>query len=292
VVVGVVISFWITYGTRNMDGEISLRLPLRLQMVCTTMVGLTMNFFPFSPRWLAMVDRPEDALSNLAKLRRLPQSDERVQTEFRGIMAERQFRKIVQERRHPGVTGFERELLSWGDLFDRKLWRRLAVGCGVQFFQQFSGINAFIYYAPTLSESLGQSIEIALIISGIFNILQLVAITVCLVIIDNVGRRPLAILGAVGAATAWAVMAGLVGAYSTSWAEHPDAGWGAVAMAFLFILVFGVSYAPRAGRCRLRCSQAPCDPGVLLWPLPPTGSETLLSVSFQSQDSRVSLLPS
>lgn len=222
----------------------SFRLPLGLQMICATMVGLTMNFFPFSPRWLAMVDRPEDALQNLAKLRSLPPTDMRIQTEFREIMMETQFQRIVQERRHPGATGLRKELLSWGDLFQKKMWRRLAVGAGVQFFQQFSGINAFIYYAPTLFESLGQTSEMSLIMSGIFNVLQLVAITVCLCIIDKVGRRPLAIWGAVGTTIAWTVMAALVGTYSKSWLQHPAAGWGAVAMAFLFILVFGATYSP------------------------------------------------
>ncbi|CAM1506348.1 Fc.00g059890.m01.CDS01 [Cosmosporella sp. VM-42] len=244
IVLGVVISFWITFGTRNMEGEIAFRLPLGLQMVSATIVGLGINLFPYSPRWLALVGRREDALLNLTKLRRLPETDHRVQTEYRGIVADAQFQKTIQERRYPGVGGFKLELYSWLDLFNKKTWRRTAVGCGVLFFQQFSGINAFIYYAPTLFESLGQSSEMALIMSGIFNILQLVAVAICFVIIDKVGRRPLAIFGGAGGALAWSIMAILVGLYSSKWDSHSDAGWAAVAMAFIFIMVYGVSYSP------------------------------------------------
>lgn len=84
----------------------------------------------------------------------------------------------------------------------------------------------------------------ALIMSGIFNILQWVAVAACFAVIDKVGRRPLAIVGGVGGGCAWTVMAALTGVYSKDWKANPAAGWAAVAMAFVFILVYGVSYSP------------------------------------------------
>jgi sugar porter (SP) family MFS transporter len=142
------------------------------------------------------------------------------------------------------MRGVRREVQSWLDLFSRKTWRRLAVGCGVCFFQQFSGINAFIYYAPTLFESLGQDPEMALIMSGVFNCLQLVAVAICFVIIDKVGRRPLAIWGAVGSTIAYVVISALSGIYGANWPAHSSAGWACIAMAFMFIMTYGVSYSP------------------------------------------------
>lgn len=91
---------------------------------------------------------------------------------------------------------------------------------------------------------LGQSAEQSLILSGIFNILQLVAAIVCFFIIEKVGRRPLAIFGGFGTAATYAIIAILSGLYSKSWTSHTDAGWACVAMAFLFILTYGVSYSP------------------------------------------------
>ncbi|KAH7133041.1 general substrate transporter [Dactylonectria estremocensis] len=244
IVSGVVIAFWITFATRHIDSELSFRLPLGLQMVCATFLGAGIHFFPFSPRWLALVERQQEALSSLSRLRGLPSTDERVQAEYRSIVTEVEFQKLVQEAKYPGVSGFKLEALLWLDLFDRKKWRRVAVGCGVCFFQQFSGINAFIYYAPTLFRSIGQSDEMSLILSGVFNCLQLVAVAVCFVIIDRVGRRPLAIVGGFGTCICYAVIAVLDGLYSKDWSATPAAGWACVAMAFAFILVFGVSYSP------------------------------------------------
>lgn len=84
----------------------------------------------------------------------------------------------------------------------------------------------------------------SLILSGVMNIIQLVAVFVCFVVIDNVGRRPLAIWGAVLACGCYMIIAGLVGSFSDNWPAHTAAGWVAVAMAFLFMFFYGVSYSP------------------------------------------------
>lgn len=183
-------------------------------------------------------------MASLAKLRNLPFTDERVQAEYHGILAEVVFQRLVEERDHPGVKGWKLEAYSWLDLFKKKNWRRTSVAVGVNFFQQFSGINAFIYYAPTLFRSLGQSDEMSLILSGVFNILQLVGVFICIATIDQVGRRPLAIIGGFGCAICYMIIAILSGLFSHDWLAHTEAGWAAVAFAFLFILVFGVSYSP------------------------------------------------
>lgn len=244
IVSGVVIAFWITYGTQFMAGEVSFRLPLGLQMVCATILGVSIHFFPYSPRWLTLVGRNKECLESLSKLRGLPTTDSRVQLEFKGIAAEVEFSKSILAKRHPGASRIQLEVYSWLDLFDRKMLRRTAVGCRVCFFQQFSGINAFIYYAPTLFRSIGQSDNMSLILSGVFNILQLVAVAVCFIVIDKVGRRPLAIIGGFGACICYIIIAALDGAYSKDWSANTSAGWACVAMAFAFILVYGVSYSP------------------------------------------------
>lgn len=239
-----VIAYWFTYGTKEFAGELSFRLPLGLQMVCATILGVCIQFFPYSPRWLTLVGRHEECLTNLAKLRSLPTSDSRVQKEFKAIVAEVEFTKLVLEKQHPGAGPFMLEIYSWTDLLGPKLIRRTIVGCGAVFFQQFSGINAFIYYAPTLFRSIGQSDEMSLILSGIFNALQLLAVAICFVVVDKVGRKPLVILGGFGSGVCYIIIAALSGVYEKDWAANTPAGWACVAMAFCFIMVYGVSYSP------------------------------------------------
>ena len=244
IVSGVVIAFWITYGTKDMAGKIAFRLPLGLQLVTATILGVNIHFFTYSPSWLAIRHRPDDGLQSPTKSRRLPSDDYRVRTEYQEIVTEVRFQKIIQERVHPGTRGVKREVWPWLDLFRKKNWCCLMVGCGVCFFQQSSRINAFIYCAPTLFGGIGQTRQMARSLYGIFNILQLVAVAVCFESIDHVHHRPLAIWGGLGCCGAYVVIAILSGLYGNDWGSLTSAGWACVAMAFVFILIFGMSYSP------------------------------------------------
>lgn len=265
IVIGAIVSYWITYGTKDMVGSVSFRLPFGLQMVSATLLGVGIHLFPYSPRWLVMADRHEDSLKALSKLRRLPSTDSKVQSEWQGIIHEVGFQRDLAQREHPEATPAKLEWLGWMDLFtDKKTRKRTIVACGICFFTQFSGINAFVYYAPILFTSLGQPYEMSLILSGMINIGQLVGVVPAMMYIDKLGRRGLAIWGAIGMGTAHAIMAGIYGAFGTSWPDHPDAAWACVAFVckstpdaviFLllltmlsridvYVIIFGLTYGP------------------------------------------------
>lgn len=84
----------------------------------------------------------------------------------------------------------------------------------------------------------------ALILSGVFNMIQLIAVFVCFFVIDKVGRRPLAIFGGFSNFFVYGIIAILAGLYEDDWAAHSAGGWACVAMAFTFILFYGISYSP------------------------------------------------
>lgn len=107
-----------------------------------------------------------------------------------------------------------------------------------------SGINAFVYYAPTLFAALGLEHNLVLILSGIINICQLVGACIVLQVLDQVGRRKLAIGGGIGMAIPHIILAALVGTYSTSWQEHPGVAWFGVALIYIYVLAYSVSYGP------------------------------------------------
>lgn len=160
IVAGIVIAFWITYGTYYISGlsitmecmasmradviagEWAWRLPFLLQMIPGLVLGTGILFLPFSPRWLASKGRDEEALVNLAKLRQLPTTDHRVQLEWFDIRAEAALHKEISAERHPTLqertlsNRFKLELASWADCFRRGCWRRTHVGMGIMFFQQ------------------------------------------------------------------------------------------------------------------------------------------------------------
>lgn len=140
IVIGAIISYWITYGTREMSGDWAFRLPFLLQIVPALAVGVGIQFFPFSPRWLAMRHRDEDSLRALGKLRSLPETDLRVNAEWDGILLEVGFQEGILQRQHGSNNNMAvLELKQWGDLFRPRYLRRTAVALAIPFFQQFSG---------------------------------------------------------------------------------------------------------------------------------------------------------
>ncbi|KAK9234662.1 general substrate transporter [Lipomyces kononenkoae] len=247
IVVGAIVSYWITYGTREIAGDWSFRLPFLLQMAPALMVGIGIQFFPFSPRWLAMRHRNEDSLRSLERLRCLPGADSRVQQEWEGILREVKLQELVLKLEHGADNNVViLEFKQWSDLFKPKCLRRTVVALAIPFFQQFSGINAFVYYAPIFFAALGQSYEMSLILSGMVNICQFVAGIPTFLFLDHVGRRKLAIFGGIAMGIPHIIMAGIVSKYNNKWGSNPGMGWCGVALIYIYVLAYASSYGPLA----------------------------------------------
>jgi MFS family permease len=101
IVLGIVIAYWITYGTKFMAGHWSWRLPFLLQMIPGFILLAGVAMLPFSPRWLAAQGRESEALQNLAKLRAFSPTDRRVRQEFFDIICEVRYQKEASAKRHP-----------------------------------------------------------------------------------------------------------------------------------------------------------------------------------------------
>ena len=250
IVTGIVVAFWITYGTQYMTGEWAWRLPFLLQLIPGLILGGGILFLPFSPRWLASKGRNTEALSALGKLRSLPTTDPRVQQEWYDIRAEVAFHIETSALRHPNLQGGSKgdriklEIASWADCFRQGCWRRTHVGVGLMFFQQFVGINALIYYSPTLFETMGLNYSMQLIMSGVLNVTQLVGVSTSLWTMDRFGRRPLLLWGGLFMTISHIIIAILVGRYSNDWPSHRDAGWISVGFLLFYMLSFGASWGP------------------------------------------------
>ncbi|KAK4960263.1 hypothetical protein LTR10_003157 [Elasticomyces elasticus] len=250
IVTGIVIAFWITYSTQWIESEWAWRLPFLLQMVPGLVLGIGIVFLPFSPRWLAAKGRDREALDSLAKLRMLPRTDKRVQLEWYDIRAEVAMQHEIVIEKHPSLqddsirSNIKLELAAWADCFGPGCWRRTHVGVGIMFFQQFVGINALIYYSPTLFQTMGLDHRMQLIMSGVLNIMQLVGVSTSIWTMDYFGRRVLLLRGSIAMFVCHAVVAGLVGNYGKDWPAHRAQGWTAVAFLLAYMVSFGASWGP------------------------------------------------
>lgn len=233
------------------SGEWSWRGPFLIQILPGFILGAGIVFLPFSPRWLASKGRDQETLQSLSRLRRVPQTDQRVRLEWFDIKAEVALQREALRERHPKLflneskgTKVKCEVVGWTDLFRKNCWRRTMVGMGIMFFQQFVGINALIYYSPTLFEQLGQGPDLRLILAGILNVTQLVGVSTSIWTMDAFGRKPLLLIGSICMTLSQTIIAIMVGLYGDDWSSHAAAGWVAVGFLFFYMLSFGASWGP------------------------------------------------
>ena len=95
-----------------------------------------------SPRWLASRDRIDEAITNLAYLRRLSPDDHRIRAEMAEIEA-----AIAEEREARKGLGAKEAFLGKGNFI------RFVIAVVIFLLQQWSGQNSVGYYAPQIFSS-------------------------------------------------------------------------------------------------------------------------------------------
>ncbi|PIA16928.1 general substrate transporter [Coemansia reversa NRRL 1564] len=229
---GIFISFGIDYGCSFIDGPKQFRLPLGLQIVPSVVLLVTMGFMPFSPRWLVARGRLGDARQALGRLR----ANGHANAPAVGEELRRIHQAVVQERYRGSV---------YSELLRAPLRRRLLLGCGMQFMQQFTGINTLMLYAPTIFRGIGlssvQSIALCQAVNGLVNVIATVP---ALLWVDRWGRRPTVLVGTVSIAFFYLALSLLLRAYDVS--DNRSLAIAAICMVYLVVASFAFSWGPCA----------------------------------------------
>jgi MFS transporter, SP family, galactose:H+ symporter len=127
------------------------------------------------------------------------------------------------------------------DLFSKSIRPAFITGIGISVFQQITGINIVIYYAPKIFQIAGfasaSSAIFASVGVGIVNVLVTVA---ALWLIDRLGRRPLLIIGLIGMTVCLAVLGLAFFINSTS------LGMISIISVMAYVAFFAVSLGPVA----------------------------------------------
>ena len=138
--------------------------------------------------------------------------------------------------------------MAIGSLFKTMpMFRRVIVSTVTMFFQQWTGINAVLYYAPKIFGGLGlSSVTVSLLATGVVGIVMFLATLPAVLYIDKIGRRPILAGGALAMAACHFIIAVIFAKNENQWETQRAAGWAAVTFVWLFAMAFGASWGPAA----------------------------------------------
>jgi sugar porter (SP) family MFS transporter len=184
ITVGIMVSYLVSYA---FSGSGAWRWMLGVGMIPAAVLLVGMLPLPESPRWLLAKDRRQDALGVLRRIRHEEHNPEAELAEIEAV--------------HKMQAG-----VSYQDLFRPSVRPALVVGVGIAFINQMVGVNAVIYYAPTILKDAGFSSSAAILATTGVGILNMLVTLCALLLIDRVGRRPLLLIGISGVLLALIVL--------------------------------------------------------------------------------------
>jgi sugar porter (SP) family MFS transporter len=178
---GILVSYLIDYG---LSGSGNWRLMFGLAVIPAAALFIGMLFQQESPHWLIRQGRDDEARAVLRRVRNEADIDAEI----------REVHEISQQQG------------SYRDLISPRVRPLLMVGVLLAVFQQITGINTVIYYAPTLLQGAGLGNNAALLANVVNGVVNVGMTIVAIWLLDKVGRRPLLLSGTAGMAVGMVVV--------------------------------------------------------------------------------------
>jgi sugar porter (SP) family MFS transporter len=188
ITLGILVSYLVDYALTGVADN--WRWMLGLGAVPGLILFLGMLTLPESPRWLAGQGRTAEAR---AALQRMRQSGE------------------VDGELHALRTDLRRQgrLVPWSALLAPAARRPLIVGVALAIFQQVTGINTVIYYAPSIFQGAGlSSASVSILATAGVGLVNVIMTVVAMRLLDSAGRRALLLWGLAGMVVMLLALAG------------------------------------------------------------------------------------
>ena len=176
VVTGILLAFFSNYLLFGIS-EDSWRWMLGIQAIPSLLFFVMVFFVPESPRWLVKNGRDEEADKVLKAI---------------GEPYPAQALKSIKESVH-SETGSVKESLFNGQ-YNKPIFYAVALAM----FNQLSGINAIMYYAPRIFKMTGLSEDTALLQAVSIGVTNMIFTLLAISVIDKFGRKTLLVIGSVG----------------------------------------------------------------------------------------------
>ena len=155
-----------------------------MEIVPASIFLLALFMIPESPRYLVLNRQKDEAHRVLTKLNGEHHAARKVD-EIDASLAEDHHRPHLKDLFVPGT---------------RRVRKLVWVGVGLASLQQFVGINIIFYYGAVLWQAVGFSESDAMLTNVLSGGLSIAAVTLTVLLIDRIGRKPILLIGSIGMA--------------------------------------------------------------------------------------------
>lgn len=218
ITVGIVISYFVDFIFAPTGGW---RWMFGLAVIPSAVLGIGMVLMPQSPRWLVSKGKDEKAKSVLERIR----MTRNVNSELDEI------NKNLEKQKQANLK----------DILNPLFKHLLMIGVGLAVFQQLTGINTVIYYAPTILQFAGlKSATVSILATMGVGIVNMVMTIVAISLVDKIGRRPLLLIGLSG----MIISLGLLGIAFALPGLSTSLGWLAIIGLMLYVGSFAIGLGP------------------------------------------------
>ncbi|KAA8547817.1 hypothetical protein F0562_004246 [Nyssa sinensis] len=177
ITIGILIANFVNYFTAKIEGGWGWRISLGGAGVIAFFIMVSAIFVSETPNSLIERKKPQEAKEKLQRIRGVTN----VQAEFDDLVAAS---NASQQVEHP-----------WRNLRARRYRPQLVLSILIPFFQQLTGINVVMFYAPVLFKTIGFGSNASLMSAVITGSVNVLATLISIYGTDKWGRRPLFLLG-------------------------------------------------------------------------------------------------
>jgi sugar porter (SP) family MFS transporter len=175
IVLGILIAYFSNYLLQGFGGDIDWRYMLGVEAIPSLFFLLSITRIPESPRWLILFANNENKARDILKIMyNVGDVDKKI----------KEIRKV--------------DVINKLNLFSKPFYIQLKLAFLISFFNQLSGINFVLYYAPQILESAGFGTSDSLMSSISIGFINLIFTLIGVRLIDSFGRKFLMFIGSIG----------------------------------------------------------------------------------------------